>query len=44
MATGIGVMRKLAALRTAPTAELLADVESDMRKLASSNPLFSQAC
>lgn len=42
--TGIGVMRKLASLKTAPTAELLADIESDMHKLASSNPLFNQAC
>lgn len=37
-------MRKLASLKTAPTAELLADIESDMHKLASSNPLFNQAC
>ena len=42
--TGIGVMRKLASLKTAPTAELLADIEADMHKLAYSNPLFNQAC
>lgn len=43
-ATGIGVMRKIAALNETPTQELLASIESDLRKLAATNPLFNQAC
>lgn len=37
-------MRKIAALQTAPTEVLLADIEADMHKLAAHNPLFNQAC
>lgn len=42
--TGIGVMRKFASYMNTADPSLLESIHEDFRKLASSNPLFHQAC